>query len=338
MKRWYGIWLACLLLFTSCTKQHAGKIAFYFWKQEFKLNQTEKDYLNHIGASKLYIRLFDIDSCRDEICLLAPCSIVDPVPAPVEVIPVVYITREAILRIQSIDSVATVVANNVHVRMNQAHLNYSEVQWDMDWTPRTRDTYFKLLESLRKQACFRDKKFSATLRLHQVKYRSQCGIPPVDRVSLMCYNMGNLKDYSGGNSIYQFQKLKDYTRSLSSYPLNADFALPMFHWVSVFRNRRWQGLIRTLQEDELKKNAFFKNGDKANEYQAAKNGYIHGIFIQKGDEFRYESVSLQDLQNLVPYLLKHANQEAPEFIFFHLDSNVISQYPVYEIHSLLDSD
>ncbi|MBK7469002.1 MAG: hypothetical protein IPJ43_20660 [Saprospiraceae bacterium] len=46
-----------------------------------------------------------------------------------------------------------------------------------------------------------DKEISATLRLYPYKYTDNMGVPPVDKVMLMCYNLLNPLENLKQNSI-----------------------------------------------------------------------------------------------------------------------------------------
>ena len=65
---------------------------------------------------------------------------------------------------------------------------------------------------------------SATIRLHQLKFIGESGIPPVDKGLLMCYNMGDLHRLRISNSILETAELKKYIKQLSVYPLKLDVA------------------------------------------------------------------------------------------------------------------
>ena len=83
-----------------------------------------------------------------------------------------------------------------------------------------------MLEAFKKEYRYQ---LSATIRLHQVKYREETGVPPVDYGVLMYYNMGHISAM-GANSIYDRSTALRYLGKLREYPLPLDIALPMFAW------------------------------------------------------------------------------------------------------------
>ena len=61
--------LFSVILVLSCTKKTEPiPLSFYYWKTNFQLTETEKQYLNDLDVAKLYIRYFDI-SLKDSIAI-----------------------------------------------------------------------------------------------------------------------------------------------------------------------------------------------------------------------------------------------------------------------------
>ncbi len=77
-----------------------------------------------------------------------------------------------------------------------------ELQFDCDWSDATRDRFFALLTAVGERARPAGITLSATIRLHQVKYRERTGVPPVERGMLMFYNMGRVDAAPGTNAIF----------------------------------------------------------------------------------------------------------------------------------------
>ena len=66
-----------------------------------------------------------------------------------------------------------------------------EIQLDCDWNSSTQKKYFNLIEEMKLYPTWENIVWSATIRLHQLKYPKQTGVPPVNKGVLMFYNMGN---------------------------------------------------------------------------------------------------------------------------------------------------
>ena len=133
-------------------------------------------------------------------------------------------------------------------------INCQEIQIDCDWTLKSKDNYLKFIERFKKLS---QKKLSATIRLHQVKYFKKTKIPNVDSGVLMYYNMGTIAPDSL-NSIYNKKIAEKYLKSLKKYPLHLDFALPIYSWAVHIRNQKVIGLRSKINVRELKKDANFE--------------------------------------------------------------------------------
>jgi len=70
----------------------------------------------------------------------------------------------------------------------------------------------------------KDFNVTATIRLHQIKFKDKTGIPPVDQGVLMAYNIGELKN-NKQNSILEANIVKQYINKNTEYPLKLKLAL-----------------------------------------------------------------------------------------------------------------
>ncbi len=176
-----------------------------------------------------------------------------------------------------------------------------------------------------KKTSVRHQILSATLRLHQLKNQKASGIPPVQRVMLMCYNMGNLRKYGNQNSILELSELKKYLgQDLSNYPIHTDIGLPLFRWAVAFRNRQYTGISKKLNIALLNdKNQFKFIGN--NLYKAIIDLPEYGLLTS--DEVRWESVSENDLKQAAVYISPFIKSDSLNIIYFHLDNDLINTYP-----------
>jgi hypothetical protein len=204
------------------------------------------------------------------------------------------------------------------------------VQLDCDWTISTRVVYFHFLAALRARLP-QGVALSATLRLHQYRYPDRTGIPPVDRVMLMFYNMGQLDDPDEPNSILNLAAAQPYLDGAPPYPVPLDVALPVFRWGVLYRDGRMTKLIHDLTADELaadtarfvyvapgtrhqpsvppgqggstRGRSEVTNGAPGRQrseagghahspsYEVKKNTYLHGYYLYPGDRIRTEAVT-----------------------------------------------
>lgn len=327
----------------SCRQTHPGNettVQWYYWKTVFKLSAQERTYLKQCHTQQLYIRLFDVDTVhRGTDVELKPVSILnwaDSLPPKMQLIPVIYFTRQAILHQHNQDSLAQKIhrlcSSLLGHRMQEVH----QIQWDHDWTPRTKNNWFALLEALKKQPAFQSKVFSATLRLHQLKHRQSAGIPPVDRVMLMCYNMGNLNTYNAQNSILDLHILQDYISFLSTYPLTTDIGLPVFRWGLLFRDQQFVSILREMDADTLAHRSEFKR-IHPNWFTVQSATQLRGITLQPGDEIRMETISLPVLKQAITTIKKYLPGKKSQWIFFDLQPPIINLFPAHELQHLVST-
>lgn len=332
---------AAILVLAACQQPQPGyktAVQWYYWKTVFKLSAPERAYLRQCHTQQLYIRLFDVDTVhRGAEVELKPVSILnwaDSLPQKTELIPVIYFTRQAILHQQDEDSLAQKIHRLCCSLLGTRMQEVRQIQWDHDWTPRTKNNWFALLNALKQQPAFQSKVFSATLRLHQLKHRQSAGIPPVDRVMLMCYNMGNLNAYETQNSILDLGILQDYISFLSTYPLTTDIGLPVFRWGLLFRDRQFMGILRETNTDTLALRSEFKR-ISPNWFTVQSATQLHGITLQPGDEIRIEDIPLPVLKQAITTIKKYLPHKNCQWIFFDLQPHIPTQFPAHELQNLV---
>jgi hypothetical protein len=225
-------------------------------------------------------------------------------------------------------------------------LDYREIQFDCDWTAQTRTTFFAFLRQWR-QVLPAGTAISATLRLHQYRYPEQTGIPPVDRVMLMYYNMGLLDDWMEENSILNLARAQPYLDA-APYPLPIDLALPLFRWGVLFREGQVHKLITHLSPERLQDTTYFQAVTAASAFPAArptakpspdggrlpanrrflvkKSTYLDGYYLYAGDLLRLEAVDSSLLLDAARQW-HQANGARPRYLaFYHLDEAVLTGF------------
>lgn len=322
MKKIFLLVLLSLLLI-SCNDTTKPIVSFYYWKTIFKLSETEKETLRENNIRKIYIRYFDID--------LHPKD-TNPIPlTPIhfketmkefDVVPVVYIKNKVMLKpnldTEDLAQKTVKLINEINSK-NKIHSN--EIQIDCDWTLSSKDNYLKFIELFKKLS---QKKISATIRLHQIKYFRKTKIPNVDSGVLMYYNMGTIASDSL-NSIYDKKVAHRYLKSLKKYPLHLDFALPIYSWAVHIRNQKVTGLRSKLNLNELKKDKNFKQ-TSAVFFKVKQANYKNGIFYEENDVLKIEAISSEDLIEMAENLNDNSCQKPNEIIFYDLDEFNIKNY------------
>ncbi|MEI6947003.1 hypothetical protein V9K67_07345 [Paraflavisolibacter sp. H34] len=323
------------MVLAGCSTGPERKVqrAFYYWRSSFQLDSAERKALTGLHCRRLYVKFFDV-TWNEESQAPQPAAQIrfsEKPPAGLTITPVVFITHETLRHLapMGIPELARHLARLTEQLALTHGLRLSnEVQIDCDWTAATRTPYFRLLQALRREPFFRHKTFSATIRLHQLKYISQNGIPPVDKGLLMCYNMGNLRRPETGNSIIETTELQKYIRNLDSYPLPLDVALPLFDWYVWFRGRQYQGLFHSYQLPDA--------GRRERRIVFTRDTVVNGYAFTKGDWLRYEGSPPAALMEAAKLLDRKLRNKEISVIFYHLDRHHLNRYQPYELENIFD--
>lgn len=245
MKRTVLFVLAALAL-ASCSGGDEPIRAIYHWKTTYNPTQYELQWLRDHRVQRLYLRLFDVDVYdNDDYGNAAPIAttrFLQPLPDDMEIVPVIYITNEAMGRMWGY-RVAELIAERVAKMADCNGFELKELQVDCDWTERTRSDYYYFCRSLRE--CLHEKgvRLSSTVRLHQVD--TTLADLPVDGKVLMLYNTGDLRSPKTANSILDYSDVKPYLRRIDASMFDSmDFAWPVFGWGVAFdADGRFQRLV-----------------------------------------------------------------------------------------------
>ncbi|MBS1510643.1 MAG: hypothetical protein JST86_07385 [Bacteroidetes bacterium] len=345
-KTFAAVWL--LSVFYSCgrkTQSHVVVPAFYYWKSVLSLNQFEQQQMNALHVQTLYIKCFDVD--WDDIThqpvpkAKLQCNNFS-LPDSLHIIPTVFITNECILKVDSgsVPQLANKIHQLVQDMITAYHFNnIDEFQLDCDWTPSTKEKYFLLLRTIYHQPfSVKDKTvtptLSSTIRLHQIKYITKTGVPPVNKGLLMCYNMGNLKDPAAENSILDVSELKKYIGNLQTYPLPLDVGLPVFDWKVLFRNNAYNGLIENLP-DSLLTNPFV--AQQHNRFTFLKDTVLQGYSFLKGDVLRNEQCDAKTVIEAAALITQQLKNTRLMVSLYHLDSVILKKYSLHELEAMYNS-
>ena len=332
--------LFCCLFFSCSENSQHRKItpSFYYWKSVLHITHFEKQKLDSLKVKTIYLKFFDVDWDEAAGKPLPVAKLQTPNKEQLKgfsIIPTVFITNECIQKIES--SQVKQLAENIYSLILEIKLltgidSIPEIQIDCDWTEVTKEKYFQLLNNLKTQTT--NHKLSATIRLHQIKFLSKTGVPPVDRGLLMCYNMGNLKNPATTNSILETAELKKYTGNLSRYPLPLDVAFPLFNWKVLYRNNVYSGLIQNLPDAAFTGSFCVKTG---NRLQILKDTLLQGYYLQKGDMLRDEQSDIKEVLATAKEIHRHLKNTALRVSLYHLDSVILSKYSTHELESIYNS-
>ena len=156
------------------------------------------------------------------------------------------------------------------------------------------------------------------------------GVPQVDRVCLMCYNLLSPYDEQERNSILDMDELKKYLNGAAAYPLPLDVALPLFSWVHIYQHNR---LVNMLPLDEnIREHLTKKEGLW---YDVTSDLELDNIYLRPGDRVKIEDVTMHQLTDAINEIKSEVSlSEGARIQLFHLDETVLKQYRNEEIQSV----
>lgn len=239
-----GYWLLVMVL-VACSSEQRQELpaegnAVYYWRTDFRLDSTERAFLDTYDVKRIYCRYFDVvNDKRQGPVPNATLTFSEPFPEGVEIIPTVFIMEDCMHHPS--DSLARQIVGRI-IQMNETNdvHNVHEIQIDCDYTARSRDTYYRFLEQVREEfknqnsqlriqkSKFRNQNsiLSTTIRLHQLSMPA----PPVDYGVLMLYNTGDPQKLEQRNPILDLRDVMPYIHYLKDYPLPMGAAYPVFTW------------------------------------------------------------------------------------------------------------
>ena len=242
--------LICLLTIIGCSKQNTPRAleegnAVYYWRTDFKLDSTERAFLQQYHINKVYCRYFDVVMNDDdsEPKPNATITFSDSLPDSIEIIPTVYITEDCMH--QKHQGLAEKIVKRI-VQMNETNdiKRVSEIQIDCDYTSKSRKIYYDFLKEVRNQLSALHFQLSTTIRLHQLSME----VPPVDYGALMIYNTGDPRKWEERNPILDYRDVYPYLKKLNQYNLPLAAAYPVFQWV---RNIQGVRIEHTVEAEEI---------------------------------------------------------------------------------------
>ncbi|WP_136668365.1 hypothetical protein [Flavobacterium sp. H122] len=325
-----------LVLLVSCHDNKIDRVerAFYYWKSgEYSLSDDENKCLDTLNVKKLYVKFFEVT--HDETMGNIPISknrldIYNYEGKNEEVnsnvVPAVFIKNEVFIK-SSKSEIDTLISNVEFLVKKYKREHFStknneikEIQFDCDWTLKSKENYFYFLREFHKKSKI---DLSCTLRLYPYKYRSKMGVPPVKKVTLMCYNLMQPFESKSKNSILDIEELKSYLTVVEKYPLHMDIALPIFSWCYHYQYDQFQRFTN-LNAGDLKKIATRKSSLW---YEVTKDSVINEVYYRQGDKLKFEEVNQNTVQDVIKILKSKVQLDKKStVILFHLDSNNLKSY------------
>jgi hypothetical protein len=335
--------LTIFLIAFSCQKSN-NKIsverAFYFWKNQDRYNDSSFYHANKNSISKLYVKYFEVD--YSEAKGNYPYEKIDEYShffsemENVTIVPTIFIKNEIFKynEEKDLDKLADNIIfliekrNKVFTSENSNTIIDNEIQLDCDWTKTTKDKYFYLLKSIKKRS---KTKISCTLRLYPYKYSEIMGVPPVDKVTLMCYNLIKPLSDKHKNSILDIDELSKYLNVKRKYPIHLDIALPVYSWSQLYQNDHFIKLI-DISSNTLE--SFCVNTEPL-WYTVEKDTSMNwNDYYRVGDRIKCEEVSSKDIDKAISIIKKNIDLDnSTTIILFDLSETVFKNYSYEEINN-----
>lgn len=324
-----------LLNSVSCVSGASPRhnISFYHWKSTYQMDNDVRNYTCGLNCQKIYLHLFDVVKEGEISRPINIFQVTDSLKndSSIHFVPVIFITNEVFSNTDTakINSLASHLKRFTNDMVRYSNINKNtidEIQFDCDWTPSTKENYFTFLKDVKN--LYPDVKISSTIRLHQIKDMKETGIPPVDKGYLMCYATSNANDGLDSNSILNIDLLKNYTENLNDYPIDLDYALPLFSWGIVSNKKSQIKLINGLTHNDLNIIKFKRISE--NRYKVLEDRFINGLYINKGYTIEIEQISPTLLRNAIEYL-DNKIQKDYNIVYYHLSKGFLNRYTIDEL-------
>jgi hypothetical protein len=328
--------LFTILFFGGCKSENTPKDlgrAVYYWKTTFELSQIESAFLEENKIEKIYLRYFDVDMLHNEAIPKGILTIKSKVNQ--EIIPTVFITNRVFERL-NFDQIAD-LSTKVLGQINKISSTCKEIQLDCDWTLNTKNKYFFFLEKLKENSS-KNMRFSATIRLHQIKFYQKTGIPPVDEGVLMLYNTGDWRKLKNENSLFDPQTSMNYLDNIGNYPMKLNYAFPFFQQVVAYRNGIFYTFIKNCSLGEIDANLAFEKSEIQNQFLCKNDVQFKNISFRKNDILKYESSDFDKINKTKNKILQKIITPKTTLILYHLDEKNLSNFSKSQISTFFSQN
>lgn len=331
-------WLLLIVALAACTPSRAASPspgrAFYYWRTTFELSAAERRALADGHVTRLYVRAFDVawDTAEARPTVVGALTVVDRAPPGIEIVPVVFVRDQVFRRSPRgrLRELARRTWDEVSRRAARLGVTPRELQLDCDWTDTTRDAFFAYLRELRAVS---GRPLSATIRLHQIKYRERTGVPPVERGMLMYYNMGSFSADPHDRAIFDAAAAARYLARLETYPLPLDVALPIWSWTVHVRDGQVIDLLQTADPDELPGLDFVVRaaGDR---FVVTRTAFLHGALLRAGDVLKIERMAPDDTLAAAHQVAPHLAPGDRAVALFDLSERNLTRYGHHDLERI----
>ncbi|UQZ87840.1 hypothetical protein C4J81_00835 [Deltaproteobacteria bacterium Smac51] len=322
--------LACLIM-SGESRAAAPAPAFYYWKTAYDPGPASLEMMEELGCGRLYLRLFEVGLNSGGQAV--PKALLRLNQRPVlPVAPVVFIETAVFEKAETDPArLAVRVAGLIGAMMEAEGLeDANEWHLDFDWAAGTRGKFFAFCREMKKHLPD-GVELAATIRLDQYKNYGLTGVPPVDRVVLMSYNMAPVTNPETANSIIDSAVARQYLANPAGYPLPLDYALPLFAWVAAFDGSEFLGLLRQIPPQLFDSRYCRRQGNIFTVLRPFSVGRWQAL---PGQRLRLEQSAQPELE-AVADLLAISAPGGRQLIFYHLDDALVSARKAHELQNIL---
>jgi hypothetical protein len=327
------ITVAVALAWFYFSEKHRHKVRFahYWWNSHFNPDTLQMKRIGNNGL--LYLHVFDIDAQPgSEPKPMAELREFNYRPG-MQIVPVVYITQRTFKAMKPEND--SMLAGNI-MRYCEQILRTKRNTWagfqiDCDWTESNQNRYFDFLKAIK--AAIGNLPLSATIRLHQIKFREKTGVPPIDRGMLMLYNAGEIQKMQRKNSIFEPDVVQPYLHRLNEYPLPLDYALPTFAWGMVYRLGNLVTILPERAADSVIALSHFKKLDQEL-FECLQSGFHNGFYFLKGDRLKVETIDPLRCKQAAELLLPYIKSDTFTIVFYQLGSPTYMRYDEEELEAI----
>ena len=281
----------------------------YYWRTVFDIDSTELSFLQKHDIGRIYLRMFDVATEPDflngtsQVVPIATTQFVSPIPRNVEIVPVTYITLDALRAMVGRESefASLIVERLLAMSSYNECGDINEIQLDCDWTSTTKDSYSKLCKVVRDSLSTKGMELSITVRLHQLQETP----PPANKGVLMLYNTGALKSSETYNSILHIDDVEPYIKR-KKYEIPLDYAFPVFGWGVKFENNKFVSIVSYESKD-----------------------------ISNNENIRYERPTPTEILEVKQLVEENLGKPSSGNILYHLDYSQLKNYTDDEISQIL---
>jgi hypothetical protein len=323
----------------SCARERTAPVsaaprrAFYYWRTTLRLSPVEARAIRDLAVDRIYLRLFDLDRTDDSAPRFVAPLVIDEaeaIPRSVEIVPVLYVRERALRQLDPAASAALAgqtwsAVQQTMRRLGRDARELHEIQIDCDWTETTRSPFFDWLGRMGARAHEVGAILSATIRLHQVKYRERTGVPPVERGMLMFYNMGHVDADPEAAAIFDPRIAKPYLARVADYPLPLDVALPIWSWVVHVRGDRVQGLLQSTDPSTLGGKPWLE-AVSAHRFRVRAPSFLDGALLRDGDFLDVEEITTDTTQSAADMIAPLLPPAPRTVSLFHLSEKDLAHH------------